>query len=163
MHAWEARIILFCTEWYMIQNTGELSWILLGWLLSQNFLYIRRYMRPFEIKLSINARAVTNFLRIEMESRNWGKINTSSYDQKAWLILYSTPQSYLKQKNHWQFNLFPFGSIWWNEFVALNCAGYMEHFHLKGDRVVFIHAFDPVPMQSAKHSELIVSIVVSQY
>lgn len=28
---------------------------------------------------------------------------------------------------------------------------YMEHFHLKGDRVVFIHAFDPVPMQSAKH------------
>lgn len=31
----------------------------------------------------------------------------------------------------------------------------MEHFHLKGDRVVFIHAFDPVPMQSAKHSKLL--------
>lgn len=32
-------------------------------------------------------------------------------------------------------------------------AGYLEHLHLKGDRVVFIHAFDPPPMQSAKHSE----------
>ncbi|KAK2561427.1 hypothetical protein P5673_015950 [Acropora cervicornis] len=35
--------------------------------------------------------------------------------------------------------------------AVLNCW-YMEHFHLKGDRVVFIHAFDPVPMQSAKHT-----------
>lgn len=32
-------------------------------------------------------------------------------------------------------------------------TGYLEHLHLKGDRVVFIHAFDPPPMQSAKHSE----------
>lgn len=31
---------------------------------------------------------------------------------------------------------------------------YLEHLHLKGDRVVFIHAFDPPPMQSAKHTSV---------
>lgn len=40
-----------------------------------------------------------------------------------------------------------------DDFIVLTFAGYLEHLHLKGDRVVFIHAFDPPPMQSAKHSE----------
>lgn len=38
-------------------------------------------------------------------------------------------------------------------FIIFMFTGYLEHLHLKGDRVVFIHAFDPPPMQSAKHSE----------
>ncbi|CAH3124444.1 universal stress protein in QAH/OAS sulfhydrylase 3'region-like [Pocillopora verrucosa] len=31
---------------------------------------------------------------------------------------------------------------------------YLDHLHSKGDRVVFIHAFDPPPMQSAKHTSV---------
>ncbi|CAH3154165.1 unnamed protein product [Porites evermanni] len=31
---------------------------------------------------------------------------------------------------------------------------YLAHLHLKGDRVVFLHAFDPPPMQSAKHTSV---------
>lgn len=38
-------------------------------------------------------------------------------------------------------------------FIDFMFTGYLEHLHLKGDRVVFIHAFDPPPMQSAKHSK----------
>lgn len=38
-----------------------------------------------------------------------------------------------------------------NHDFVLNFIGYLQHLHLKGDRVVFIHAFDPPPMQSARH------------
>lgn len=31
---------------------------------------------------------------------------------------------------------------------------YVEHLHVQGNKVVFIHAFDPPPMQSARHTSV---------